>query len=154
MLYLIKRDKIGQSFFSPEESPFFETLCFQQPFRSWRKNLLTSTKLTRCLPEPNKVFLRFVMFGNRLKNCPKVFFHWKKSLSFKNLCFQQPPECYRNDLIPSTKSVKKPSGDLKIFAWRSSHSITPGKKAEIFCHQEYSLFLKRLFQATSQVLSI
>ena len=53
----------------------------------------------------------------------KIFFTGKVAFLFKNLCFQQPLMCYRNDLISSTVIARIPVEPLQIVLLTLLHSI-------------------------------
>ena len=97
---------------------------FYPLLRSQREMILSfSQKLSKNLNAPMNSCLRYFIRDNSRKNRPKSFLHWKGCFFSKNLCFQQPLRCYRNDLIYYTVIVRVPFGPLQCVAWGLSHSI-------------------------------
>ena len=93
------REKIGQNLFSTGKFGFFfKKLCFQQFLRCYRINTVTSTVNVRipCGPS-NTVPWGLSQSTMREKTSQKLFFTGKFAFFFKNLCFQQPLRCCRND---------------------------------------------------------
>ena len=92
---------------------FFKILCFQQPLRCYKNDLVTSTVIVRS----SCGLLWIIPWGlshsiMQEKIGQKLFFTGKIAFFFQRLCFQQPFRCYRNDLVTSTLVVKKPCGFL------------------------------------------
>ena len=110
----IMPEKIGQNlFFTGKIAFFFQSLCFQQPFRCYRNDLVTSTVIVRS----SCGLLWIIPWGlshsiMQEKIGQKLFFTGKIAFFFQRLCFQQPFRCYRKYLVTSTVVVKKPCGFL------------------------------------------
>ena len=96
------------------------------------------------LVDPIKCSLRFIILDNFRKT---VHFSSlkKKPFFFKNLCFQQYSNCYRNDLIISTITVKIPFGPSQNIPWGLSHSKIREKKAKSFVSGKIAFFWKVWF---------
>ena len=108
------RKKQANIFSSLESMHFsFENLCFQQPLRFYRNDLVTSTVSVRSPCGPLWIIPWGLSHSIMRENRPKSFLRWKVCVFFfQNLCFQQPFRCYRNDLVSSTVVVKKACGFL------------------------------------------
>ena len=122
---------------------FFQNICFQQPLRCYRNDLVTSPVIARRLLDYN-LPLSFVTLGNARKNGPMSFLHLAGCLFFKSLCFQQPIS-HRNDLITSTVKVKLLFGPLQIVPWGLSQSITGEKRRPHFFFTEKIAFFQKLY---------
>ena len=119
-------------FFHWKDCLFFKNLCFQQPLRCCRNDLTTCTMIVRvpCWP-PEETSWGF-SYSIKWEKAIKFFLHWKCCLFFKNLCFQQPLRCYRNELITSTVIVKTPFGLLKNVLWGLPHQTNREKMGQNF----------------------
>ena len=110
----IMPEKIGQNlFFTGKIAFFFQSLCFQHPFRFYRNDLVTSTVIVKSPCGPLWIIpwgVSHSIIGEQLGH--KLFFTGKFAFFFKKLCFQQLLQCSRNDLATSTVVVKKPCGFL------------------------------------------
>ena len=67
---------------------------------------------------------KFVILDNTRRNGQLIFFTGKIAFLFKNLCFQQPLKCHRNDLTTSTVFFRIPVATLQVVHLGLSHSIT------------------------------
>ena len=105
-----RRKKKAKFFSSLKRLLFFQIICFQQPLRCYRNDLVTSPVIVRRLLDYN-LPPSFVPLDNARKKRPKSFLHWAGCLFFKKLCFQRPVP-HRTDLITSTVSVILPCGPL------------------------------------------
>ena len=102
-------------FFTGQVAFFFKSLCFQQPI-SHRNDLITSTVKIKLLFGPLQIVpwgLSQSITGEKKKG---NFFSSRKRLQgclfSKNLCFHQPLESLRNDVMTSTVNVILPCGTL------------------------------------------
>ena len=76
------------------------------------------------------------------KEKAKIISYWKDCFFSKICVFQQPPRCYRSDLITSTKVVGIPFAPLQIVPWALSHSITRGMWPKSFVTRKTAFFEK------------
>ena len=82
--YSIKRGKRVTSFFTAKIVFFFESLCFQQPFRCYRNDLLTSRVIVGRLFGPSKIVL-WAFLNSMIRKNAKIFF-LRNIAFFTNWC--------------------------------------------------------------------
>ena len=93
---------------------FFKKLCLQQRLRCYRNDLDIFIVNVSIPWGPLFIVPWGLSHLIMRKKRPKTFIYWKNCFFFfyKNLCFQQPLRCYRNDPITSTVVSRLPSGSL------------------------------------------
>ena len=98
-------------FFTGIFAYFFKNLCFQQPLRCYRNDLLTSRVLVRIPCEPFYIVHYDLLQSIMTQNLRQFFFlHWKVCLFFRKIVFSTTSWCYRIIPVTSTVVVKKPCG--------------------------------------------
>ena len=91
----------------------FFNLCFQQPLRCYRNDLVSSIVFVRTPCWASQIVswgLSHSKMGEKIGQ--KLFSLEIMHFFFESLCFQQPRRCYRNDLVTSTVIVKISCGFL------------------------------------------
>ena len=68
---------------------FFIKLCFQQPLKSWRNDLITSTVFVRIVFGPLKPIPWGLSNSKIWEKKPKFFLNWKYCLFLKNCVFNK-----------------------------------------------------------------
>ena len=138
-------------FFRWKDCHSFQKLCFQEPLRCYRIDILPSTVTVRTPFQPLKtVFWGLSHSIRREKICQFFFYTGKIAFFFKFFCFQQPLRCNRNDLLTSTVFVKLTCGPLWVESWCFSCSIIREKKAKILSSLKSLPFFQWLvFPSTS-----
>ena len=138
------------SFYHLKIALFFKNLCFQQPLRCYRNDLITSAVIVRIPFGP----LQIVPWGVshsiiREKRGQNLFFSGKFAFFFKNLCFQQPRRSWRFELVTCTVVARKPTipcGPLYIVRWGLSYSIIRPKLGQnLFITERLPFFQKFMF---------
>ena len=122
-----------------------KSLCFQQPPKPWRNDLITSLVIVRLpssLIETIPWGLSHSIIGGRIGQ--KLLFSGNLPF-FRKLCFQQPPRSYRIDFITTTVLVKKPWGPLQTILWGLWHSIIREKGGrKLFLTGNVALFFQKI----------
>ena len=119
----IIREEIGQNLnFTVKVAFLFKNFCFQH-HKSRKNDLITSIAFVIVFSWPFQTvpwgLLHSLMREKKAKNISSL----ERLPFFKKFCFQQPPRCYRTDLVTSTVIAKKPWEPLRMVPWGLSHSI-------------------------------
>ena len=134
------------------ECSFFQNICFQQPLRCYRNDLVISPVIVRKLLDYS-LPLSFVTLDNARKNRPKSFLHWSGCLfffqkfMFSTTCFPQNWSYYfhSNCHITLWTFIKF---SLTFFTFDNTRKARPN----YFFHWKVCLFLQKLVFSTDSWL--
>ena len=148
--YSIKRENLLKWFFFIGMIAFpFKRLCFQQPLKCYRNDLLTSKVVVRTLFGPSKIVL-WAFLNSILRKKANIFFSLRKIAFFHKLALHQPLRSYKNRLLTCTTNVKRFFGPQKMFSDFCHVRYYEKKGAARFSSLESLLFVQNFVFSTTR----